>query len=102
MAAAEQTIRIQTNRVFRFLKDSKARISSLRGGTRSGKTVNTLIYWIATLLEEEGKTLTIARQTMPALRASAMRDFFDILNRLDLYSEANHNKTANEYTSKPL
>lgn len=88
---------IDTNLVYEFLSDSQARISSLRGGTRSGKTTNTLIYWIVRLLQESGKVLTIARQTMPALRASAMRDFFEILNNLNIYSEADHNKTSNEY-----
>ncbi|MDQ3747983.1 MAG: phage terminase large subunit [Acidobacteriota bacterium] len=57
-----------------------------------------MAYLIWMLDQTTGKTLTIARQTMPALRASAMRDFFDILNRLGSYAEANHNKTANEYT----
>lgn len=93
--ASAQTI--QTNKVFPFLRDSRARITSLRGGTRSGKTTNTLIYWIVRLLGEQGSVLTIARQTMPALRASAMRDFFDILDRLGLYDPACHNKTSNEY-----
>lgn len=89
---------LQTNTVFEFLNESPSRITSLRGGTRSGKTTNALIYWIATLMQRTGKTLTIARQTMPALRASAMRDFFTIIENLGLYSESNHNKTNNEYT----
>ncbi len=86
-------------KTFNFLKDSDKRISSLRGGTRSAKTYTTLVYWVWLLSEVvTGKTLTIARQTMPALRASAMRDFFKILHSLNLYSEDNHNKTNNEYT----
>jgi phage terminase large subunit len=89
---------IQTNKVFRILKDSRRRVTSLRGGTRSGKTYNVLVFlilfWAKTV---EGQICTVARNTMPALRASAMRDFFDILNRLNLYREANHNKTNNEY-----
>ncbi len=89
---------IKTNVVFEFLNDSTSRITSLRGGTRSGKTTNALIYWIVRLMQETQKTLTIARQTMPALRASAMRDFFSLLDGLNLYTEANHNKTNNEYT----
>jgi hypothetical protein len=44
-------------------------------------------------LQETGKVLTIARQTMPALKASAMRDFFEILETLNLYDERYHNKT---------
>lgn len=90
-------VAIDTNSVFEFLSESTARVTSLRGGTRSGKTHNTLVYWIVRLMQETGKVLTIARQTMPALRASAMRDFFAILNGLGLYDEADHNKTSNEY-----
>lgn len=89
---------IETSVVFEFLEESTARITSLRGGTRSGKTINTLIYWIIRLLKESGKVLTIGRETMPALRATAMRDFFDLLNRLHLYDPAKHNKSSHEYT----
>lgn len=87
-----------SEKIVGHLMDSDKRITSLRGGTRSSKTYSTLCYFVARLSGEKGKTLTIARQTMPALRASAMRDFFEILNRLEIYDEANHNKTANEYT----
>lgn len=96
MTAVAHTI--EFTRVFDILERSKKRIVSLRGGTRSSKTYNTLIYWVWKLKQETGKTLTIARNTMPALRASAMRDFFEILENAGLYSEANHNKSNNEYT----
>ncbi len=89
---------IEYTRIFDILEASTKRIVSLRGGTRSSKTFNTLIWWIWKLKHETGKTLTIARNTMPALKASAMRDFFEILDGMGLYSEANHNKTHNEYT----
>jgi len=89
--------KIQTNEVFNFLTNSQKRIKSLRGGTRSGKTYNILIYLIFKYLRGTGKTLTIARETMPALRATTMRDFFEILDNLGLYDETRHNKTQNEY-----
>jgi phage terminase large subunit len=92
-----EATKIQANKVYEFLRNSNKRIKSLRGGTRSGKTTNTLIYFIMTYLQTTGRVLTIARETMPALKASAMRDFFEILNNLDLYREADHNKTRNEY-----
>lgn len=97
MAPTAQPTRIRTNKVFQILTDSDKRITSLRGGTRSGKTYNILIWFIMTYLQQTGKVLTIARQTMPALKASAMRDFFEILDLLGLYDDANHNKTSNEY-----
>lgn len=98
MAPNLEPIRIKTNKVFEILTNSDKRITSLRGGTRSGKTYNVLIWFIMQrLLQERGKVFTIARQTMPALKASAMRDFFEILDHLELYDEANHNKTNQEY-----
>src|SRR5215204_5378698 len=88
---------INTNIVFPFLSESKKKIKSLRGGTRSGKTWNTLTFLIISALGFKGKTITIARQTMPALRSTAMRDFIEILEKLNLYDEKSHNKTNNEY-----
>jgi len=41
--------------------------------------------------------ISIVRKTMPSLRASAMKDFFAILNGLGVYDEANHNKSTNSY-----
>lgn len=91
-------MKVQTNRVFRTLNNSRTRITSLRGGTRSGKTYNVLLFLILVWARvARGEVCTVARNTMPALRASAMRDFFEILNRLNLYREASHNKTNNEY-----
>lgn len=98
MTATANVTKIQTSKVFSLLSNSTKRIKSLRGGTRSGKTYNTCIYWIIKYLRSTGRTLTIARQTMPALRASVMRDFFEILDTIGIYDEANHNKTQNEYT----
>lgn len=90
--------KIQTNKVFRVLSNSQKRVTSLRGGTRSGKTYNVLIFLIVVWARlVENQVCTIARNTMPALRASAMRDFFEILNTLGWYSPTSHNKTSNEY-----
>jgi phage terminase large subunit len=70
----------------------------LRGGTRSGKTYNALLFLILVWAKvAENQVCTIARNTMPALRASAMRDFLMILNELNIYQPSKHNKTSNEY-----
>jgi phage terminase large subunit len=98
MTATAEAIKIRTSKVFSILQNSDKRITSLRGGTRSGKTYNALIWFVMRYLNETGKVLTIARHTMPALKASAMRDFFEILDQLGLYDEANHNKTNQEYS----
>lgn len=89
---------ITTNKIFKHLENSTKRITIEQGGSRSGKTYNILMWLIfAYSNRNSGKTITICRKTFPALRASSMRDFFDILKKYDLYKEANHNKSNSEY-----
>lgn len=89
---------IQSNVVCEHLIDSDKRIIIEQGGTRSGKTFNILIWIIFYYsLQNTRKIITICRKTFPALRTSAMRDFFDILKEHNLYSETYHNKSSGEY-----
>lgn len=88
---------LQTNKIFEILQESKKRITVMQGGSRSGKTYNILIWFIVKLLQENGKTLTIVRQSLPSIKGSVLRDFVDILMRLGIYSEDNHNKTEQIY-----
>jgi phage terminase large subunit len=44
-------------------------------------------------LEDPGCVITISRKTLPALKATAYRDFLDVLRVNDIYDEKNHNKT---------
>jgi phage terminase large subunit len=91
-------MKIQTNKVFEHLDNSTKRITIEQGGTRSGKTYNILMWLIfGYALKNQGKTITICRKTYPSLRASSMRDFFDILRQYDMYDEADHNKSNSEY-----
>jgi phage terminase large subunit len=89
---------IKTNKVFRHLETSKAKIVVQQGGTRSGKTFNILLWIIfAYCQRNEGKIITICRKSFPALRGTVMRDFFQILKDYDIYSEDDHSKSNNEY-----
>lgn len=89
---------LKVNKVFGHLTRSDKRITIEQGGTRSGKTYNILLWIVfAYSYENTGHTITIVRKTFPALRASTMRDFFEILMKYDLYSEDRHNKTNHEY-----
>ncbi|QDP66241.1 MAG: putative terminase large subunit [Prokaryotic dsDNA virus sp.] len=92
------SIQIKTNVVFDHLEQSDKRIIIEQGGTRSGKTYN-ILQWILFryCMENNKKIITITRKNGPALRGSAMRDFFEILNTKGLYSEDNHFKSINEY-----
>lgn len=89
--------KLQTNKIFEILQGSKKRITVMQGGSRSGKTYNILIWFIVKLLQESGSTLTIVRQSLPSIKGSVLRDFVDILSKLGIYSEDNHNKTEQIY-----
>jgi phage terminase large subunit len=82
------------------LKNSIKRYCILQGGTRSGKTYSVLLALIEFAYKNKGKGLyiTICRKTFPSLRATAMRDFFEILKNENLYTEEQHNKTNALYT----
>ncbi len=91
-------MRIKTNSVFKHLLKTDKKISIEQGGTRSGKTYNILLYIIFHYsLINTGKTITICRKTFPSVRASVMRDFFDILKLHKSYFEDYHNKSNHEY-----
>ena len=89
---------LKTNVVYEHLLDSDKRITVEQGGTRSGKTYNILL-WIIThySIKNKGKVVTICRKSFPSLRASVMRDFFEILRGMQMYREDYHNKSSNEY-----
>ena len=81
------------------VKNSKKRICILQGGTRSGKTYSIILALIEFAYKNKGKNLyiTIARKTFPALRGTAMRDFFEILKQENIYDERHHNKSSGLY-----
>ena len=91
-------IDLKSNVVFKHCRDTDKRILVEQGGTRSGKTYNILMYIIFEYCKKnKGHIVSIVRKTFPAIRASVMRDFFEILVNANMYQEENHNKSSNEY-----
>lgn len=90
-------LKLQTNIVYDHLDFSQKRIVIEQGGTRSGKTYNIILFFVMRLMKETGKVFTICRASLPSLKGSVMRDFFDILQKMEIYSEDFHNKTENTY-----
>ena len=82
-----------------FIKNWKAKTRFIvnEGGARSSKTYSICQKYILKLLKTTGKILTITRKTGPALSATVMRDFFDILKSMNLYDQSNHNKSDKTY-----
>jgi phage terminase large subunit len=94
----KSSIQLKTTKVFEHLDTSDKRIIVEQGGTRSGKTYNILIWIIFKYsMINTKKIITICRKHGPSLRGSSMRDFFDLLQTHNLYTETAHSKSLNEY-----
>ena len=68
-----------------------------QGGSRSSKTYSLCQLIIVWCLQNPNKVVSIVRKTFPALRATVMRDFFEVLKDLELYEKGNHNMSENIY-----
>lgn len=90
-------VQFQTNKIFNEFNGSLKRFRVFQGGTRSGKTYNLAFAWIMKLLKEEHKTLTIARETMPALKQTVFKDFEEVMKRLNLWNEDSMKWTTMDY-----
>ena len=91
-------LKIQATNVFQKNWDASTRFVINIGGSRSTKTYSILQLLIVKALESETPlVISIVRKSLPSLRISVMRDFFDILKSLDLYAVEAHNKTENTY-----
>ncbi len=76
---------------FDALQDPSIRFIVNQGGSRSSKTYSLCQLIIVYCLQNPNKVVSIVRKTFPALRATVMRDFFEVLKDLDLYEKTNHN-----------
>lgn len=91
-------LELQANIVYNHLLSSTTKITVEQGGTRSGKTYNILMWIIFSYcMNNKGKTISIVRKTLPAVRSSVLRDFIAILSKANLYKVENHNKSNFEY-----
>ena len=83
---------------FNALQNNEVRFIINEGGSRSSKTYSLCQMIIVYSLQNPQKVVSIIRKTFPALRATVMRDFFEILKELDIYSTERHNKSEHIYT----
>lgn len=82
------------------VKNAKKRIIVNQGGSRSGKTYSICQVIIEKCVRKQdaGMVISICRKTLPALKSTVYRDFFNLLTSINLYSENHHNKTELTYT----
>ena len=79
------------------LENKEVRFVINEGGSRSSKTYSLCQMLIVYCLLNPNKVVSIIRKTFPALRATVMRDFLEILKDLDHYEKTNHNMSENIY-----
>jgi phage terminase large subunit len=68
------------------------------GGSRSSKTYSLCQLMIIYCLQNKNKIVSVIRKTFPALRATVLRDFIEILKEIGLYNQESHNKSEHIYT----
>ena len=98
---------VEYTTTFERINHSTKKIVVARGGTRAGKTyaiMQVLAIWLLTGLfrqkQTKAKTASVVRKTLPALKASAMRDFEEILTAWGVFHLVGQNKTDKIFTYK--
>jgi len=81
-----------------YLKNTRLVIN--QGGRGSSKTWSIAQLFLLILLTKKNVLLTVCRKTLPALRATAMRDFFEIMKAEEIYLKEKHNRTDLTYHYK--
>ncbi len=94
-------LELKTTRVFsknhKALEDDDIRFIINQGGSRSSKTYSLCQLLIVYALQNPKKVISIVRKSFPAVRATVMRDFFEVLKDLGIYNSEYHNKTNHIY-----
>lgn len=79
------------------LEDPKIRFIVNQGSSRSSKTYSIMQLILYYCLMNKNKTVSIVRETLPELKRTVIREFFDLMMELGIYDEKSHNKTDNIY-----
>ena len=89
-------MKIQTTRIFHEIDKAKAKgftTVSEQGSSRSSKTYNTIIWLCVYCLQNPCTSVSVVRATLPALKGSVLRDFIEILTRMNVWDECKFNKS---------
>jgi phage terminase large subunit len=83
---------------YNALYNNEARFIINEGGSRSSKTYSLCQLIMVYCLQNSNKVVSIIRKTFPALRATAMRDFLEVLKEAGIYEKTSHNMSEHIYT----
>ena len=92
-----RTLKIESTKTFENAWNATKRIQLHQGSARSGKSFAILQYLIVKALDSK-LLISVVRKTFPALRTSALRDFKDIMQSLELWDDESWMATEKVYT----
>lgn len=90
-------LQLKATVVFEKNYQAKTRLVVNEGGSRSSKTYSLAQLFYTKMKEEKDILISVVRKTTPALKATAYKDFLDVLKSNNIYNEENHNKTDMTY-----
>lgn len=101
MQDSRQKVRVKYTGVLRKNRDAyesgNYRVIANQGSTRSGKTYSICQLLALYIPYKEKKSISIVSPSLPHLKRGARRDFLEILEGVELYSDEQFNKTDNIY-----
>jgi phage terminase large subunit len=80
------------------VQSSPSRIKEVRGGTWAGKTYDIVAIAIDKAIKSEGLDMTIIAETIPAVKAGALKDFMNIMRLTNRWDTKRYNRTDRIYT----
>lgn len=90
-------LKIKATPLFQRIYESKKRVILNEGSSRSAKTYTSLQVLLMKMFNENNIVITVVRKTGPSLKATAYRDFLEILQNQGIYSPKQHNKSELTY-----
>lgn len=93
--------KIQTTPIFSKVEKAKKdgySIVSAQGSSRSSKTYNILIWLINYAAQHRNTSVSVVRSTLPAIRGSVLRDFKEIMQKMNMWDDKRYSKTEFIYT----
>lgn len=88
--------KLQVTKIFAEIQNAKNKgytIISEQGSSRSSKTYNTLIWICVYAYKNAATSISIVRATLPSLKGSVLRDFIQIMKRLNIWDSCKFNKS---------
>ena len=88
--------KMQVTRVFAEIQKAKEKgytTISEQGSSRSSKTYNTLIWLCVYAWQNAATSISIVRATLPSLKGSILRDFVQIMQKMQIWDSCKFNKS---------